>query len=774
MMRHCLLSILLLSTVLPSAVFADEGRLQPRAEVGTKLGSKRSLGTGAIWAPISQGCGHVFYGDMRFMADDHDNQEGNLGFGYREIAGDVILGAHGWVDRRRTESGNMFHQSVVGFEILGRDWDVRANGYAPLSGAKTRTVITPNNRSSDPYLAGSGIYYDIGGQNVATLTEEPQPGFDLELGVRVPVFERDIDAVRVYGGGYHFAGDKAEDMNGARARIVADVTPSFSVGGRFQRDDVRGSQGFLEATLRFPFTAKKSFREDGLRARLDESPERDVDIVTGAKAAYSETPPRTPVAVHATATGDAQRVLHVDNAAVPGGDGSKEKPFNTLKAAEAQMQAYDVIYVHAGDGTDTGQDQGIIINKPGVALIGAGTNFVYDTGRFTSAADTKLSGTLIAAKTAAPVITSTIVDPVLGRTTGVWVAESDAQVAGLKVESAFYGVNVSAPGAAIANVSLSDLTLAGNDAGIYIRADGGDAVDNVSVARVVAEGSADYAVAVLNWGRIGTVALSDITANNGDYGVYYLNLDTAAAVTMTNMAMADNQTGIYFNNGGTLGDVSVSGATLHNSVSRSIQIAGWGTMGDLRLSGVTMSGTSTYGVEVSNGGTMGDIALSAISGDDIGTATIFLDNQGTMGNTVLQDVRAHNNTTGIQIWNQDNMGDIALSRVSAGDNTLTGIEFQNQGTAGSFSMASSSITGNGFTGLTLDNGIMLADPLDLSGGNSIHGNTTYDIRLFGPYDVNARNVWWGQAGGPLPGKVDAGGAGIIDTANPLGSEPGLP
>lgn len=158
--------------------------------------------------------------------------------------------------------------------------------------------------------------------------------------------------------------------------------------------------------MRFPFSAKKSFREDGLRARLDESPERDVDIVTGAKATQQKVEYQQQVAAQATATGDAQRVLHVDNTAAAGGDGSKERPFNTLKAAEAAMRAHDAVYVHRGDGTTTGQDQGIVIDKVGISLIGSGTKFVYDAGRFTAASGAGYSGVLLATKGRCAVITN--------------------------------------------------------------------------------------------------------------------------------------------------------------------------------------------------------------------------------------------------------------------------------------------------------------------------------------------------------------------------------
>jgi hypothetical protein len=391
--------------------------------------------------------------------------------------------------------------TAAGVELLGREWDARANAYLPLSGDKTRSVSTANGQSSDPYLAGSGIFYDTGGQTVATLTEEPQPGFDLELGVRVPAFADHVEAIRVYGGGYHFIGDKTEDVSGWRARVVADVTPSFSIGGRFQRDDERGSQGFLEATLRFPFEAKKSFREEGLRARLDESPERDVDIVTGAKVTRRETYGQKGVAVLASATGDAQRVLHVDNMAGAGGDGSKDRPFNTLKAAEAAMQAHDVIYVHAGDGTTTGQDEGIVIDAAGVSLIGAGTNFVYDGAKFT-AGSRDYTGTLLAAATTAPVITNEEIDG-----DGIKIISNYVNISGLWINGASgYGILVKSDGI---NQYLNNIKLYQNyssnngRSGISVESLNGGYIGNVSI-----EGNYSYSNTLGGNGAIGILIMA--------------------------------------------------------------------------------------------------------------------------------------------------------------------------------------------------------------------------------------------------------------------------
>ncbi|MCB1318126.1 MAG: inverse autotransporter beta domain-containing protein, partial [Leptospiraceae bacterium] len=358
-MRRLLLSVSALCLLSPSALAEDE--LQARAEANWRYGQKRSILMTEFWVPIAQDDKSVLYGDLRMMGDDHDNREGNIGIGYRKMLGfknlEGVGGAHAWLDRRITKRGSKFHQITLGAEWLGETVDLRLNGYLPLSDKKEYTI--PNADPQGPAFAGTGIVVDTNGQ----ILEEPQHGFDIELGwelgSQIDFIKDHTDSVRVYGGAYYFDGDNTENVAGWRTRFTADVTENIQFGARFQRDDVRGSQGFLEATFRFPFGHKKSYRKEGIRARLDESPERDIDIVTGEQVTDSGDR----VQVLNTATAAAQEVLHVDNTAAGGGDGSAENPFNTLAAAESAASAQTIIYVHTGDGGTTGQDQGVTLDK---------------------------------------------------------------------------------------------------------------------------------------------------------------------------------------------------------------------------------------------------------------------------------------------------------------------------------------------------------------------------------------------------------------------------
>lgn len=460
------LGLLLIS----SAAYADEG-FEGRAEVNWRYGQERSILMSEFWVPFAQDENSVLYGDLRMMGDDQDNREGNFGLGYRQITQiggvDGVAGAHAWMDRRISARGSVFHQATFGTEWKGERFDILANGYLPLTDAKSYEV-TPVNPQA-PSFSGTSILVDANG----SVIEEAQKGFDIEFGWEmgrdIAAVAEHTDSLRLYGGGYYFKGENTQDIKGVRARLAADITSDIQIGARFQKDDVRGSQGFLEATLRFPFGQKKKYREQGLRARLDEAPERDIDIVTGSVVQEGGR-----VALVNSATGEAQKVIHVDNTSGGGGDGSVENPYNTLASAQAATAANSIVYVHYGDGTTTGQNAGITLDKRGVQLIGSGVDLVYSNGAITASSNASpSSGSVIAKATTAPVITNTA-------GSGVSILADDVVVRGITVDGATAsGILVEAGGVAssVQNVKISDVTVRNNKHGIYIH---GQNAGNVS------------------------------------------------------------------------------------------------------------------------------------------------------------------------------------------------------------------------------------------------------------------------------------------------------
>ena len=523
-----------------------EAPLKPRGELNWRYGHERAILMSEFWVPFAQSDNNVLYGDIRIMGDDHDQREGNLGIGYRKITqnpvlGDGVAGVHGWIDHRKTKRNAIFYQATLGAEWLGEDIDLLANAYIPLSDEKYSTIFNPNAQA--PAFAGTGIVIDTDG----IMLEEPQYGFDVELGVElgryIKTIEQHTDSIRLYGGGYIFDGDRTERMNGWKNRLNADITNDIQLGARFQRDDERGSQGFLEATIRFPFGNKKSYRAEGLRARLDESPERDIDIVVGDIVADSGSR----VSVLNQTTGEAQEVLHVDNQAAGGGDGSIENPFNTLADAQGAASAQTIIYVHRGDGTTAGQNQGVTLSKNGQQLIGSGTNFIYDESRFTTSNGAPVrSSSVIQAATAAPVITN-------GAGDGITVSADNTKIAGITIDGATQdGIAITADNAEIQSVTSR------NNArhGVY-----GFNTKNLNVTLLSVTGNTEdgFRAEASGTGNSADATLANVTATGNKNGVrFYAQNDASLEGSVTSSTMSANtQHGAIIYDDSTAGTVNV-------------------------------------------------------------------------------------------------------------------------------------------------------------------------------------------------------------------------
>ncbi|MCL4679255.1 MAG: inverse autotransporter beta domain-containing protein [Alphaproteobacteria bacterium] len=552
-MAHRFSLLLTTALILPAPAMAQEA-LQPRAELNVRPGTERTITMTEFWIPLSQNERAVIYGDLRMMADSEDNKEGNVGVGYRQIVaapvvGQGVAGAAIWFDHRITDYDSRFNQVTVGGEWLARDWDLRVNGYIPLSGDELHEVA--DGEGAGASFTGTGLVVQTNG----TVLEESQGGVDAEIGWEVGgasawVAEH-TDALRVYGGGYYFDGDDTDPTAGWKTRVAADITSDIQIGARFQRDGERGSQGFLEATLRFPFGKKKSYRAEGLRARMDESPERDIDIVTGTEQIESGEN----IVVLNRATGLQQTILHVDNTAPGGGDGSAENPFNTLAAAQAASAAHDIIYLHRGDGTTAGQSTGFLMNKTGQQLIGSGVDFVYDAERFTTANGRAPQSALIAAAGADPVITNT---NLAGN--GITVTANNVKIAGVTVDGAtqtgIFG-NFAVPGDF--TFAMDDVTSINNGVrGSDIRTFGGANLDLSVTASTFSDNVQQGLYVFLQGNGTGTILIEDNTMNgNGNDGYRSSSRDSFAQTTTFrgNIAETNGQSGFALRSEGTGMDV---------------------------------------------------------------------------------------------------------------------------------------------------------------------------------------------------------------------------
>ena len=256
------------------------------------------------------------------------NWEFNAGGGSRWYSADRdrIFGVNAYYDGRKTAT-TFFNQIGVGVESLGKYVDFRANGYAVVG--PNSSVIGYNN----PTFRGSNIVLD-------TLIENALSGFDFEIGTPIPFLER--WDTRAFVGHYHYAAEQGLDVSGVRVRLEANVNHNMSLYFAAQHDAVLRTT--VSGGIALNFGGRKVCREQrGTADRLDARVVRDVNIVS-----YNPDPEEaTRVTATDPTTGQPIVVRHANSAAAAGGDGTVEKPFNTLADLQNGSAPTNILLLHA-------------------------------------------------------------------------------------------------------------------------------------------------------------------------------------------------------------------------------------------------------------------------------------------------------------------------------------------------------------------------------------------------------------------------------------------
>lgn len=243
-------------------------------------GSQRETGQGLLFVPLAQDAESIFFADLRGNIFDNSSLEGNFGLAYRRMVSDQwIAGLYGFFDIRRSEFNNTFEQGSFGFELLSIEWDFRVNGYVPTLKQKRVGSL------STAYLSGTNIVVQ-GGE------ERAYWGTDFEVGRLVKTFdEMEIDAeLRAYAGGYYFDNSAPgfKEMAGPRMRLefrmfdlpILGNGSRVVLGGQYQYDELRGSQGTGMVTVRVPLPGSRGGqRLNRFQRRMVTPIVRDIDIV---------------------------------------------------------------------------------------------------------------------------------------------------------------------------------------------------------------------------------------------------------------------------------------------------------------------------------------------------------------------------------------------------------------------------------------------------------------------------------------------------------------
>lgn len=341
--------------------FAVTAKWGPFLDVEGMVGTKRSIGELDLFVPLGQDERTLLFSDVRFKADDQNSLEGNLGLGARHmLPGGWNVGGYGYFDRRRTPNYNYFNQLTFGAELLGTNFDFRANSYWPIG--QTWVSTTTSGGPATAVVSGSALSVTIPGST--TSTEYALTGFDAEAGVRVPIFDMagPYD-LRFYAGGYRFSDGVTPVIAGPRLRLEFTNyrIPELWGGTRlmsgieWQYDDVRGSQGFASLRLRVPLQGSSGRPTLNYQERRMTDPiVRDVDIVSQMQTIVAPT-----VTEMATTTASGQAITGISSATTTGA---------ALPGAVTAAGANSVVVLQGTFNTGTNNVQ----TQQGQTLMGAG------------------------------------------------------------------------------------------------------------------------------------------------------------------------------------------------------------------------------------------------------------------------------------------------------------------------------------------------------------------------------------------------------------------
>ena len=304
----------------------------------------------------------IGFADVRAHISNNGKKAYNAGLGLRGLseATSAVFGLNVFYDYRDARH-RAFNQIGVGIEILGRRWDIRANGYIPVHHIKKKY--------SDEFLhfkANSAIFskrYEfafIGG----------------ELAFGKELFKAKYWDLHAKLAAYWFNGAYGKNAGGGLFELATNITRYLTLKGQVSYDSLFREIFQGEVAINVPLGWRfdktdsslccKYLRE--LEDRLVESVDRFEMIVTSIKR--KKTPAIDPL------TGQTLKFIFVDNTSHS--LGTFESPYPTLTQAQNASAPGNVIYVFRGDGTTKGLNTGITL-KNNQALIGSAAPLTVTT-----------------------------------------------------------------------------------------------------------------------------------------------------------------------------------------------------------------------------------------------------------------------------------------------------------------------------------------------------------------------------------------------------------
>ena len=484
---------------------------------------------------------------------------------------DVSFGL--WYDYngdKQTDFSHDFHQIGVSAKIKRRHHDLLINGYFPTG--------VQNYSYGDP----SGQNCFVGNEIVLI------PGIDSALqGFDVMYRTRPKHLAFVNGnfdiGGYGYNSDLIDSFGGGKIRLGFQSLHGLMVNLEINHDERFDTSGVIGLGWVFGANAGQSGNEYSAIGRdLEQTARNDHMVVFNQSVVLAIDPE----------TGLPYNVVHVDNTADPAGqDGTAERPYNTLVAAQNLSAPGDVILVNAGDGTDRNMDNGIVL-QDNQRLWGNGQSLLIpiQDGQFFELCTNPLG------------LTPTISND--GGFAVVTLANNN-DVAGINIDAtgATFGIFGNGNRASIRNNTVSNATEHGvflsnttGDLTIFqntLSDNGGsglfllntlDTTANIAVTGNVATGNLQDGIQIRNFDPASITMLSNTTNSNLRNGLFmldYLNSTGSGVLIFNHTATANAASGIHVNRGS--GNLDILNSQVTNNNSAGVLIENWATTDPERI-----------------------------------------------------------------------------------------------------------------------------------------------------------------------------------------------
>lgn len=465
---------------------------------------------------------------------------------------DVVTGF--WYDFDGDQQGNFGHdfsQVSVNAAIKTRRWDLIGNGYFPVGVRNFTSEATVGGT----FFQGNNIVLQQGIDSALT-------GFDVTLRVRPKQLAFMNGSFEV--GGYGYGSDLVNSFGGGRVRLNAQGSRGLIFGAEVNHDDRFGTTGSLNVGYIFGATGGTNSEYAGIGRDLEETNRNDHIVRFNQSVELAIDP----------FTGAAYNVVHVEDGAAEGGDGTAENPFDSLADVQANSEVGDVIFVAAG-----GTLEGGLVLQDRQLLLGEGTEQLIDIQngqRFRLGADTGGGAVLTNA--------------------------GGAEVVRLADNNIVRGINIDATDATTGifgefaddGIIESNTVTGANEFGVHLRFARGDfainnntlndnAIDGLFVERSLAppatytltgntaNGNGFEGIHFENFQAQQVILTDNVTSNNGRHGLYFTDYLTNGGQIdiLTHTSDANAEQGILFERGD--GNLNIVDATVTNNIGGGIK-----------------------------------------------------------------------------------------------------------------------------------------------------------------------------------------------------------